>query len=132
MKDAKIQLLKKQIKKLDLDDFDLEAWKVSTQLLLTQLFGKFDPKTITIRDLKIDYSSTMLRDSNANYKPIDTCKKKGREILELSIDQLLLDQDLPIELQTLVDKKDTLGVERYLKGKKKDELIAILSALLEH
>ena len=130
MRDAKIRLLKKQINKLDQDDFDLEAWKVSTQLLLTQLFGKFDPKTITIRDLKIDYSSTMLRDSNANYKPIDTCKKKGREILELSIDQLLLDQKLPSELQILLDQKDQEGIHKYLKGQKKEDLIGLLTALL--
>ena len=130
MKNPEIALLKKQIKKLDSEGFDLEAWKVSTQLLLNQLFGKFDPKTITIRDLKIDYSSTMLRDSNANYKPIETCKKKGREVLQLAIDQLEMSIIPQSELKTIIDSGDQNALLDYLKKQKKDDLVNLVMEML--
>jgi hypothetical protein len=130
MKQKQIQLLEKQIDKLNASDFDLEAWKVSTQILLTQLFGKFDAKTITIRDLKIDYSSNMLRDSNANYKPIDTCKRKGKEVLELAIAELeLFRLDDPV-LQQLVDQQRPDELRAYLKKLRKDDLIDLLEIFL--
>ena len=126
MKNPSIQLLKKQIKKLDSSDFDLEAWKVSTQLLLAQTFGKYDEKTITIRDLKIDYSSTMLRDSNADYKPIETCKKKGKEVLELAIDELEMSVVPESELKVIIDSGDQDALISYLKKQKKEDLIDLL------
>jgi len=124
MKQKQIQLIEKQIEKLDREDFDLEAWKVSTQLLLTQLFGKFDVKTITIRDLKIDYSSNMLRDSNANYKPIDTCKRK------LAIAELELFRLEDPKLQELVDANTPDDLRNYLEKLKKKELVELLEQLL--
>lgn len=130
MKQKQIQLIEKQIEKLDREDFDLEAWKVSTQLLLTQLFGKFDAKTITIRDLKIDYSSNMLRDSNANYKPIDTCKRKGKEVLELAIAELELFRLEDPKLQELVDANSPEDLRNYLEKLKKKELVDLLEQLL--
>ena len=130
MKNPHIALLKKQIKKLDNPEFDLEAWKVSTQLILNQVFGTFDPKTLAIRDLKIDYSSTMLRDSNADYKPLETCKKKGREVLELSIDELEMAILPESELKQLIDAGDKDGLLNYLKKLKKEDLIDLISAIL--
>ncbi|MCP4456698.1 MAG: hypothetical protein GY816_01520 [Cytophagales bacterium] len=107
MRNQHTPLLKKQIKKLDSPEFDLEAWKVSTQLLLSNIFGAFDQKTIAIRDLKIDYSSTMLRDSNANYKPMETCRKKGREVLELAVDELEMLIVPESELKKVISSGDT-------------------------
>jgi hypothetical protein len=130
MKNPHIALLKKQVKKLDSPEFDLEAWKVSTQLLLGQIFGTFDPKTVAIRDLKIDYSSTMLRDSNADYKPLETCKKKGHEVLELAVDELEMAILPESELRQLVDAGDKEGVLNYLKKQKKEELIDLISTIL--
>ncbi len=126
MKKQQIQLFKKQVKKLDAEDFDLEAWKVSTQLLLGQAFGKYDEKTIAIRDLKIDYSSTMLRDSNSNYKPMETCKRKGREILELAIDELEMSVIPESELANIVKTGDKDALLDYLKKRKKEELVDLL------
>jgi len=123
-------LLKKQIKKLDFPDFDLEAWKVSTQLLLSNVFGAFDQKTITIRDLKIDYSSTMLRDSNADYKPMETCKKKGREILELAIDELEMVVVPETELKKLISSGNKEALLAYLKKQKKEHLIELMMEIL--
>ena len=126
MKNPSIPLLKKQIKKLDDPGFDLEAWKVSTQLLLGQAFGKYDEKTITIRDLKIDYSSSMLRDSNANYQPVETCKRKGREVLELAIDELEMVVVPESELKTILDTGDKEALIGYLKKQKKEDLIDLI------
>ncbi len=133
MKKKQIVLLQKQIDKLSAEDFDLEAWKVSTQLLLTKIFGNYDEMTITIRDLKIDYSSTMLRDSNSNYHPVETCMRKGREILELAIAELELDEafELPEALRELMARKDEAGVEKYLRAQTKGELLQLTKRLLQ-
>lgn len=85
-----VKLLDKQIAKLSDNTFDLDAWKSSTIYLLTLIFGKEDPKIKEVEDLKIDYSSWALRDSGSGYKPIETCKKKGHEILEIAKDELEL------------------------------------------
>ncbi len=130
MKNQQTSLLKKQIKKLDSPEFDLEAWKVSTQLLLGSVFGSFDQKTIAIRDLKIDYSSTMLRDSNANYKPIETCKKKGREVLELAINELEILNVPESELKKLVHSGDKEALLVYLKKQKKEHLVELIMEVL--
>lgn len=82
------KLIDNQIDKLSNEDFDLDAWKGSTKYVLTLVFGAKDPKIAEIDNLKIDYSSWALRDSKSDYKPIETCKKKGREILEIAKDEL--------------------------------------------
>jgi hypothetical protein len=124
-----ITLLKKQITKLDAPDFDLEAWKIGAQAILTQAFGRFDLKTITIRDLKIDYSGTMLRDSTANYTPMETARKKGREILELAIDELNLRPVVSdAKLHELMTGDDRKALEKYVKSLGKE---ALAKAVLE-
>ena len=130
MKNHHTPLLKKQIKKLDSPDFDLEAWKVSTQLLLGNVFGSFDQKTIAIRDLKIDYSSTMLRDSNADYKPVETCIKKGRQILELAVDELEMVHVPESELKKLISSGNKESLLAYLKKQKKEHLIELMMEML--
>ena len=44
MEEKYIQLFTRQIEKLDTEDFDLEAWKSSTIVLLKKVFGAQDPK----------------------------------------------------------------------------------------
>ena len=39
MKEQEVEILKKQIKKLDAEDFDLDAWKTGAIILLERLFG---------------------------------------------------------------------------------------------
>lgn len=82
------KLLDKQIDKLDSKDFDLDAWKSSATHIISLLFGEDDPKIKEIDKLKIDYSSWALRDSSSTYKPIDSCKKVGREIMEIAKDEI--------------------------------------------
>ena len=88
MANKHINLLKKQLNKLDFEDFDLEAWKGSTVALLEQIYGTGDIKAQKIESLHIDYSSWALRDANASYNPLETCKNQGREILNMAIDTL--------------------------------------------
>ncbi len=88
MKEEYINLLADQIKKLEDEKFDLEAWKSSATSILSKVYDKYDPKVKQIERLKIDYSSWMLRDSSSTYKPIDSAKKLGREILESTINEI--------------------------------------------
>lgn len=139
MKAQYIKLLKKQVSKLDEASFDLEAWKTSAIAVLHRIFGESDLRTKQIENLKIDYSSWALRDSNANYKPIETAKLKGREILNTAIDEIdifgtpenhamdVLGQDFVKKLQ------DMSAVERkkHFNDMKKDKLVGLLMKLIE-
>lgn len=83
-----ISLLEKQIKKLDAGEFDLEAWKSSAVALLSRIYGEKNQKSELISKLNIDYGSWALRDSKSTYNPMESCKKQGRELLEMSIDEI--------------------------------------------
>jgi len=88
MKEKYLKLLDKQIEKLSAKDFDLDAWKSSASHVIGLIFGANDPKIKEIDKLKIDYSSWALRDSSSTYKPVETCKKMGREIMEMAKDEI--------------------------------------------
>jgi len=83
-----IAVLKKQLAKLDNESFDLEAWKSSSTVFLSRLFGDKDTKVKQIQGLKIDYGSWALRDASSSYNPVISCKKQGREIIETAINEL--------------------------------------------
>ena len=83
-----IAVLKKQLAKLDNENFDLEAWKSSSSVFLSRLFGDKDTKVKQIQGLKIDYGSWTLRDASSSYNPVISCKKQGREIIEAAINEL--------------------------------------------
>ena len=83
-----IKLLEEQIKKLDTKDFDLDAWKQYTIILLGRIFGEDNQKIKEIKKIDYDYSSWSLRDTSGKTSYLDTCKKLGKEILEASIDEL--------------------------------------------
>lgn len=137
MKSQYIKLLKKQISKLEEEDFDLEAWKTSAITVLHRIFGSTDPRATQIENLKIDYSSWMLRDSNSNYKPIETAKLKGKEILNTAIDEIeifgepenhasdLLGKEFAKELQNMSEKER----QKHFEGMKKDKLVELLMKL---
>ena len=143
MIDKYTAFLKKQITKLDQDDFDLEAWKSATISALERIYDHKDPKIRQIEQLKIDYSSWALRDSNANYKPIETCRKKGREILNTAIDELeILGLDptkekepslerLPDNIRNILSENTQKERKKKLQNLKKEELISALLSLAE-
>ncbi len=122
-----IKLIDNQIAKLDADGFDLDAWKGSTKYVLTLIFGSKDAKISEVENLKIDYSSWALRDSKSDYKPIETCKKKGRELLEIAKDELELfgvkEHHGTAKLKSILDEEsDQLFDKGITKGKKKEIL----------
>lgn len=145
MKEKYLQLVDKQIEKLSKEDFNLDAWKSSTIYLLTRIFGDEDPKIKEIDNMKIDYSSWSLRDSDAKYKPIETCKMKGREILEIARDEVELfgtneeHNKLDDKLKDLLSGKDYNKLtskessekerKEALKSLTKDKLIELVCSL---
>ena len=85
---AQIQMLNRQREKIDEKDFDLEAWKSTTATLITNIFGDQDHRLQTIENLKIDYGSWALRDASSKYDPVATCKRKARDLVELTVAEL--------------------------------------------
>lgn len=88
MSDKQIDLLQKQIQKLDAKDMNLEAWKSSTIVLLERIFGENNQRIKHIEAIKYDYSSWSLRDASGSTSQLDSCKKRGKEILEVCISEL--------------------------------------------
>ncbi|MEM9894818.1 MAG: hypothetical protein AAF789_00495 [Bacteroidota bacterium] len=137
MKAESTQLLQKQIDKLDNEDFDLEAWKMGAISVLQRLFGESDVRSKQIEALKIDYSSWALRDSNANYKPIETAKRKGKEILTTAIDEISifgLPESSASQLVGNETAKELEGMDKnqrkkYFSAMKKDKLVELLMQL---
>ncbi len=137
MKSQFIKLLSKQIDKLENDSFDLEAWKTSAIAVLHRVFGETDSRAKQISDLKIDYSSWMLRDSNSNYKPVETAKLKGKEIIKTAIEEIeifgtpadlpsdVLGKEVAKELQSMNEEQR----KKHFEGMKKEMLVKLLMEL---
>ncbi len=83
-----IELLRLQIEKLAAKDMDLEAWKGSTIVLLERIFGENNQRVKHIENIKYDYSSWSLRDASGSVSQLDSCKRRGKEILEVCISEL--------------------------------------------
>lgn len=142
------KLIDKQIEKLSAPDFDLEAWKSSAAHVIGIIFGQEDPKIKELEKLKIDYSSWALRDSGSDYKPIESCKKMGKEIMEIAKDEIellgvknqhsALEEKLRSVLTTSQYDKFMAGADEniqhqrseVLKSLSKDKLIELLNIVL--
>ncbi len=127
-----IKLLEERIKELDAKDFDLDAWKQYTIILLSRIFGDENIKIKEIAKIDYDYSSWALRDTSGKTSYLDTCKKLAREILEASIDEL--------KTFGLPDKKDKKNIpveviveafENDLKISQYKEIVAIVNSSKE-
>lgn len=88
MKDQYINLLKEQITKLDETEFDLNAWKARTNILLARMFGENNQKIRQVNNIKYEYGSWSLRDVSGSETAMDICKKLSKEILDAAIDEL--------------------------------------------
>jgi hypothetical protein len=88
MPEKEVQLIKAQIDKLSKKDFDLDAWKKATIIILARIFGENNLKIKQIESIEYDYSSWSLRDTTGFNTYLDSCKKLGREILQACIDEL--------------------------------------------
>ncbi len=83
-----LKLLEQQLEKLNDKDFDLDAWKQYTVVLLARIFGEKNQKIKQIEKIEYDFSSWALRDTRGKSEYLETCKKLGREVLQASIDEL--------------------------------------------
>lgn len=83
-----IQMLQKQIDKLENDDFDLEAWKSGATIILERLFGGKNQKIRQIEKIKYDQSSWALREAKGSKNMMEACKRQGKEILHIAMDEL--------------------------------------------
>ena len=143
-----VDLLKKQIKKLDAPDFDLEAWKAGAIIILERIFGPGNQKIELMEKIKYDQSSWALREAKGSKNMMETCKKQGEEILQIAIDELehfglpeevkeaksapfkaVIEQALENELK-IAQYKEVLRIVRSDKGfdERKQELLDLLHA----
>ncbi len=83
-----IELLKNQIDKLKEKEFDLEAWKNYTIILLGRIFGEGNQKIKQIEKIEYDFGSWSLRDTSGSTEYMESCKKLGKVILEASINEI--------------------------------------------
>jgi hypothetical protein len=83
-----IEVLEGQIQKLEAKDFDLNAWKNFTILLLERIFGRQSNKIEAIQKIKYDQGSWVLRDETGYTNSMAACKNLGREVLEEAIVEL--------------------------------------------
>jgi hypothetical protein len=81
------EALNKQIEKLEQENFNLDSWKSSTNILLERIFGKNNNKMEEIEKIIDDKSSWALRDSKGT-PGIEKCKKQAREILDICITEI--------------------------------------------
>jgi hypothetical protein len=88
MKEQEIKLVQKQVAKLSADDFDLEAWKTGAIIILERIFGPGNQKIAQMEKVRYDQSSWALREASGSKNLMTTCKKQGREILEIAIEEL--------------------------------------------
>ena len=88
MAQKEIKLLEQQIARLNDEDFDLEAWKKYTIIILARIFGSADEKIRQTRALEFDNSSWTLRDATGNSSYEERTKKLAKEILTAAIDEI--------------------------------------------
>lgn len=88
MGEREIKILESRIEKLNAPDFDLEAWKGATVVVLDRIFGQDNQKSEQINKIKYEQSSWALRDAKGSKNLIDSCKKRGEEVLRVAIEEL--------------------------------------------
>ena len=129
MPQNEIKLLQAQIEKLKIKEFDLDAWKKATIIILARIFGENNQKIRQIESIEYDYSSWSLRDTTGSNTYLDSCKKLGREILQASIDELEIlglpkGAEIPDEFFQVI----TNALQDELKGSQNREIAQILAS----
>lgn len=109
------ELIRNQIKKLDAPDFDLEAWKNSTILVLSRVFGESSLIVSRIQSLSYHLSSWALRDTLGKTSAEEQVKRNAREMLETAILEL-----------------ETLGTPEGVKSSAGNPLLGAISSALEN
>jgi len=129
-----IQLLGSRIEKLEAEDFDLKAWKAGTVVMLERIFGADSQKTREIEKIKYEQSSWALRDAKGSEKLIDSCKRRGAEILHVAIEELQyfsLPDDQTDDKREILQKVVQGALEKELKIAQMRELKQLLNSDVE-
>lgn len=148
--DEFIGMLQKQLDALSEKEFDLEAWKKGTIARLGAVYSPDDPRIEELREIKIDYSSWALRDSNSSYKPVESCKKVGRAMVEAIIDDIkifglskngskdnsqlllkILDESQREEFAKLMEHPADKTFKKFLQTLSKKELADVIVTLMD-
>lgn len=88
MYENEVKLLRNRVEKLTAEGFDLEAWKDGTIVLLNRIFGEDNQKSRQIEKIRFELNSWSLRDAKGSKNLIESCKKRGEEILQVAIEEL--------------------------------------------
>lgn len=88
MVDKQIELLKKQIEKIEGNEFDLDGWKSSTIVILGRIFGDKYQGIRAIEKIKFESGGWAIGDSSHYWDNMKSCKKQGKDILEACITEL--------------------------------------------
>jgi hypothetical protein len=84
MTEKQIELITKQIEKIDSPDFDLEGWKSSSIVILNRIFGDTYSGIRQLQNIK--YSGSGIGD--VYWDNLISCKKQGKDILGACITEL--------------------------------------------
>lgn len=137
------ELLKNRIERLSAEDYELEAWKTGTSLLMNRIFGEENSYSKALDNLKVDYSSWNLRDATSDYNPKETCRRQGQEILELALAEMTMTTDHPQapdyndiledksgKLQEAIAEKDEAAIFKILMKENKERLVKLMVKLI--
>ncbi len=126
-KEKYIALLSEQLDKLNSTTFDFTAWKKSTILLLSSIFGANNVRTKAIESIEYEFSSWSLRDESGTKNPL---KSICRETLQSIINEIELSDTFTIH-DTTTDKANLDFIwesfENELTGTKSKALKKILA-----
>jgi len=122
MKQNEIKLLKKQIQRLDEENFNLDIWKKSTMVIMERIFGPMSSEVKQIKEISRDMSSWTLRDNRGDEN--DSTRQQCQQILETCIYELEL-----TETEAAENKQNSLinVLQNELKGSQFQEVKTILS-----
>ena len=83
-----IELLEQQIENLNALNFDFEAWKKYSVLILARIFGSTDEKIKQIKNIEFEFNSWSLRDASGNESYEESSKRIAKEVIKAAIDEL--------------------------------------------
>jgi len=126
-KDKYIALLNEQLNKLNSTAFDLAAWKKSTILILSSVFGSGNVRTKAIESIEYEYNSWSLRDESGTKDPIKIiCKETLQAIIsEIELSDTFIIQSSESDNTSLAFIWEAF--ENELTGSKSKALKKILS-----
>ena len=100
-KEKNIELINNQIDKLKIDGLNIDAWKSSTIILLTRIFGDNYRGINEIESIQLQTGGI----NNTFWNNLETCKKQGEEILKSSI----------IELENFINESNVKSENKILE-----------------